>query len=142
MYPPVNLQPEDILPHRGAMLLVDKIIQVDSNRAQALFCPQPDWPLTKGNGVESLIMVELAAQTAGLCSGWERIKQHGPNSDPTGWLVGIKKATFNIPILPFASPLTVTAKITFTYDNLREVSCELVQQGKTIGQIILQLFKE
>ena len=124
------------------MLLVTDIIQVDENKAKALFYPKPNWPLAGPRGVASLLMIELAAQTAGLCSGWGRIQQRGLDSDPSGWLVGIKKANFFSNTLPYQQPIIISAIITFTYDNLREVSCQLTSNDEIIGQIILQLFKD
>ena len=137
-----TLTPEDILPHRGAMLLVDDILQVDSSQASALFRPAPHWPLAEEKGVAALLMVEMAAQAAGLCSGYGRIQQRGKDADQSGWLVGIKKADFFVDLLPFHTPVTAQAQITFTYDSLREVSCTLSHDTTVLGRVVLQLFKE
>ena len=132
---------EDILPHRGGMLLVTEVLEVDSKIARALFLVEKSWPLADDQGVHPLIMVELAAQTAGICNGWDRIQAHGRDSDKMGWLVAIKKADFFIDSLPFGSTITARAENTYSFENLREVSCEMHMDHELIGNATLQLFQ-
>jgi len=61
-------------------------------------------------GVHPLILVELAAQTAGVCNGWGRIQTQGRDSSQMGWLVAIKKAEFFIYSLPFGAMITARAE--------------------------------
>lgn len=136
-----DLNLEDLLPHRGAMLLVKEIIAVDSKTARALFLVDISWPMADEHGVHPLILVELAAQTAGVCNGWDRIQTKGRDSDQMGWLVGIKKADFFIDSLPFGSIITARAENTYSFENLREVSCELHMDNQMIGRATLQLFQ-
>ena len=73
----------------------------------------------------SLILVELAAQTAGVFNGWERVRTLGPDSDKSGWLVGVKRADFYIDNLPFGLQITVQAENTMAFDKFREVTSHL-----------------
>lgn len=132
---------EDLLPHRGDMLLVKEVLEVDSKTARTLFLVDKSWPMADDHGVHPLILVELAAQTAGVCNGWERIKTHGLDSNQMGWLVAIKKADFFIDFLPFGSIIIARAENTYSFENLREVSCELHVDNKMIGSVTLQLFQ-
>ena len=63
---------------------------------------RPDWPLTDARGAEALICVELAAQTAGVCNGWDRIQNRGVDSDQMGWLVAVKRADFFVDVFEVA----------------------------------------
>lgn len=132
---------EDLLPHRGDMLLVSEVLEVDSITARALFLVDKSWPMTDAQGADPLIMVELAAQTAGICNGWDRIQAHGQDSDKMGWLVAIKKADFFIDSLPFGRLITARAENTYSFENLREVSCEMHMDQELIGNATLQLFQ-
>jgi len=132
---------EDLLPHRGRMLLAQEILAVDSESARALFRVDSSWPMADDRGVHPLVLVELAAQTAGICNGWDRIRTKGPDSNQMGWLVGVKKAEFFIDALPFGRKITGRAKNTYRFDNLREVSCELHMDEELIGRATLQLFQ-
>lgn len=136
-----DLTLEDLLPQRGDMLLIREILDVDRTQACTLCRPEPSWPMADANGVPPLILVELAAQTAGVCNGWDRIQTKGVDSDSMGWIVGIKKAEFSIDHLPFACDIINRAKNTFCFDNLREVECEQHLDGRLISRITLQLFQ-
>jgi predicted hotdog family 3-hydroxylacyl-ACP dehydratase len=131
----------DLLPHRDTMLLVDEVLEVDRHHAVTLSRAAAEWPMADEKGVSSLILVELAAQTAGVCNGWDRVQTKGLDSDPTGWLVGIKKADFFIDFLPIGGKIISRAENINIFENLREVSCEQHLDDNLIGRIVLQLFQ-
>jgi predicted hotdog family 3-hydroxylacyl-ACP dehydratase len=139
--PLTDLTLEDLLPHRGAMMFVDEVLEVDRTHALTICRVDTCWPMADDKGVPSLILVELAAQTAGVCNGWDRIQSKGLDSDQMGWLVGIKKAEFFIDYLPFGGRVISSAENINSFENLREVSCEQRMDDKLIGRIILQLFQ-
>ncbi len=92
-------------------------------------------------GVHPLILVELAAQTAGVCNGWERIQTKGLDSDQMGWLVGVKKTEFLIDHLPFGSEILTRAVNSYNFEKLREVVCEQHMNNTLISKSTLQLFQ-
>ncbi len=132
---------EDLLPHRGNMLFIDEALEVDSTHALTRSIVRKTWPLSSQRGVRPLILVELAAQAAGVCNGWDRIHTQGLDSEQMGWLVAIKKADFFIDYLPFGSVVLARAENTYSFANLREVSCELWMEDELIGKTTLQLFQ-
>jgi len=136
-----NLTIEDLLPHRDAMLLIDEVLEVDATHALTLSTVRPDWPLTDAWGAESLICVELAAQTAGVCNGWERIHTLGLDSDPMGWLVAVKRADFFIDRLPLGGRIEARAENTLVFDKFREVTSQLHQDGQLVASVVLQLYQ-
>lgn len=136
-----DLTLEDLLPHRGDMMLVDEVLEVDNIHAVTLCRAKKSWPMADERGVHPLILVELAAQTSGVCNGWDRIQTKGIDSDKMGWLVGIKKAEFFVDYLPFGGCVRSSAENTYNFSNLREVSCEQTMDNKLIAKITLQLFQ-
>ncbi len=136
-----DLTLEDLLPHRDAMLFVEEVLEVDGTYAVTLSRARKSWPMADEKGVHSLILVELAAQTAGVCNGWGRIQTLGLDSEKKGWLVGIKKAEISIDYLSFGDAITTRAENTYSFENLREVTCELHRGDTLIGKIVLQLFQ-
>ena len=136
-----DLTLEDLLPHSGSMMLVEEVLEVDSQRARACFVVKKSWPMAGEKGVHPLILIELAAQTAGVCNGWGRIQTKGIESDQMGWLVGIKKTDFFVDFLPFGNTIIGRAENTHNFESLREVSCELRMDGAVIGTTTLQLFQ-
>jgi predicted hotdog family 3-hydroxylacyl-ACP dehydratase len=136
-----DLTLEDLLPHRGNMLLVQEVLEVDKTQARTLCRPQPSWPMADATGVPALILIELAAQTAGVYNGWDRIQTKGLDSEKMGWLVGIKKAEFSIDHLPFGCNIITWAKNTFSFESLREVECKQHIDDTLISRMTLQLFQ-
>lgn len=136
-----DLTLDDLLPHRGHMMLLEKVLEVDSKHALTLCRVGKSWPMAEEKGVHPLILIELAAQTAGVCNGLDRIQTKGLESDQMGWLVGIKKTEFLIDSLPFGSEIIISAENTYSFDNLREVFCELHMDNKLICKSTLQLFQ-
>ncbi len=136
-----DLTLNDLLPHRGDMMFVDEVLEVDHMHAVTLCRPKKTWPMADDRGVHPLILVELAAQTAGVCNGWDRIQTKGIDSDKMGWLVGIKAADFFVDYLPFGSCVKSSAENTYNFSSLREVSCEQFMENTLIAKITLQLFQ-
>jgi len=139
---PSDFTLEDILPHRGDMLLVSRIVEVDSSHATTLCRIKRSWPLAGEQGVQALVLTEVAAQTAGVCNGWDRIQSRGLDSEKMGWLVGIKKAAVFIDWLPFDAEIVARAENTHNYGNLREVRCQQHLGDRLVGSFTLQLFQE
>lgn len=138
---PANPTIEELLPHRGTMLLIDEVLEVDAVHAVTLSTVRPDWPLTDARGAESLICVELAAQTAGVCNGWERIRTRGLDSDRMGWLVAVKRADFFVDRLPLGGRIEARAENTLAFDKFREVASRLHQDGRLAASVVLQLYQ-
>ncbi|WP_028580076.1 hypothetical protein [Desulfogranum japonicum] len=141
LYTLSELSLEDLLPHRDNMLLVDQVLAVDSTRAKTLARVNRKWPFAQDEGVDPLILIELAAQTAGVCNGWDRIHTQGLDSNQMGWLVGIKKAEIDVGPLPYDAPIISTAENTHVFENLRETACEVFMDDVRVATIILQLFQ-
>jgi predicted hotdog family 3-hydroxylacyl-ACP dehydratase len=136
-----DLTLEDLLPHRDHMMLVKKVLEVDTKHALTLCRVEKSWPMADAAGVHPLILVELAAQTAGVCNGWDRIQTKGLDSDQMGWLVGIKKTEIFVDQLLFGSEIITSAENSYNFENLREVSCEQHMDNRLIGKMTLQLFQ-
>lgn len=136
-----DLHLEDILPHRDGMLLIDGIIEVDDIHAVTRCIVNRSWPLCTGDNVHPLVLVELSAQTAGVCNGLDRIRKQGIDSEKMGWLVGVKRAEFKVDSLEVGSTLIVRAENTHNFENLREVYCEQHLDGRCVGTATLQLFQ-
>lgn len=136
-----DLTLENLLPHRGRMLLIRDILEVDAEHAVTRSVVDESWPMVKGDGVHPLVLVELAAQTAGVCNGWGRIQSRGLDSNQMGWLVGIKKTDFFIDTLQVGCSVITRSENTYNFENLREVSCTMYLDETLIGRATLQLFQ-
>jgi predicted hotdog family 3-hydroxylacyl-ACP dehydratase len=130
---------EDFLPHRGRMKLVDEIIEVDEERAVTRSTVNEKWPFFDGKGVSSLILIELVAQTAGICNCWNGIRMQGDQFVKKGWLVGIKHSRFFVDAIPLDTVIIASIENRFKLENFREIAGTVTIDSKPAGEITLQL---
>jgi len=131
---------EDLIPHRERLKLIDTIISVDQEHAVTQATVKESWPLLSGEAVSSIVLIELAAQTAGTCIGWnEKIKTSGPKGETGGWLVGIKQAHFHIDKIPLNTCITTRSENRLIAENFNEIIATARIKQTLVGKIILQI---
>lgn len=94
----INLDLEELIPHRKPMRLLDEAVAMKEGCAVTRSTVQDDWPLVHGGTVPGVLLVETIAQTASSLIGWERRTEESIGG--RGYLVGIRKAHFNVARLP------------------------------------------
>jgi predicted hotdog family 3-hydroxylacyl-ACP dehydratase len=138
---PEGLTIEDLLPHRDGMLLIGEVVSLTREQTVTRSVASSRWPLIDGAGVQPLILVELAAQTAGINNGWQNRLENGADAAQGGWIVGVKNARFSIDQLPLDAEILVTSENRFAYDNFREVHAVATVDGLVAAEITLQLMQ-
>ena len=132
---------EDLLPHRGRMLLIDEVLEVTDTTAVTCATVTDNWPLFDGQVVDSLILIELVAQTAGVNNGWVRIKQHGLDSEKKGWLVGIKHSRFLVESVAPNDRIITRAENQFEYEGYRQILGTARIDELLVGEVALQVIQ-
>jgi len=131
---------ENLIPHRERLKLIDTIITVDQEHAVTRATVKENWPLLSGDAVSAIILIELAAQTAGVCIGWnQKMKSDGPRGEAKGWLVGIKNARFYVNTISLDSCITTRSENRLVVENYKEISSTASVGEKLVGEINLQI---
>jgi len=138
---PADIRIEDLLPHRDRMLLIDEVLEVTDTTAVTSATVTRQWPLFDGRAVDSLILIELVAQTAGVNNGWVRIKKRGQDSEKKGWLVGIKQSRFFVDSVSLDDLIITRTENQFEYESYRHVSGIARIGDVMVGEVSLQLFQ-
>jgi predicted hotdog family 3-hydroxylacyl-ACP dehydratase len=138
---PEDIRIEDLLPHRDRMLLIDEVLEVTDTTAVTSATVTKQWPLFDGRAVDSLILIELVAQTAGVNNGWVRIKQHGLDSEKKGWLVGIKQSRFLVNAVALNDRIITRAENQFEYEGYRQILGTARIGEKLVGEVALQVIQ-
>ncbi len=138
---PPDLTVEDLLPHRGRMLLIDEVILIEDDRAIAGVQVSDRWPLVEADGASPLMIIELVAQTSGIGNGLNLIKECGKGADKRGWIVGIKKARFFTDALPMGARIIVESKNRFKFDDFIEIEGSAKMDDKIVGEVTLQVMR-
>ena len=137
----MGITPEDLLPHRDRMKLVDGIIEVNEKKAVTFATVTNQWPFLKDETVQSLVCIELVAQTAGISNCWDGIKKHGEHFVNRGWLVGIKSAVFHMDAIPLNTRITTRSENQFEFKGYREILGTVEIASKVIAEVRLQLMQ-
>ena len=136
-----DLNIEDLLPHRDRMLLIDEILELDDKVAVTHAKVTDQWPFFDGQAVDSLILIELVAQTAGISNSWVRVKKRGKDSEKKGWLVGIKQSRFFVDSLSLNALIITRAENQFEYESYRHITGVAKIGDLIVGEISLQLIQ-
>jgi predicted hotdog family 3-hydroxylacyl-ACP dehydratase len=137
----VDINIEDLIPHRGRMKFVDQIIEVDENTAVTESTVTDQWPLVNNNFVNPLVLIEVVAQTSAVSIGWKELKKDGNTAGGKGWLVGIKAANFFIDKIPLNSNIRTWTKINFNLDNYTEILGISKIGSNLVSEIVLQVLR-
>lgn len=134
---------EDLIPHRQKMQLIDTIVAMDRTYAETEAVVKSYWPLIGDEGVSPIVLIELAAQTAGVCFGWnEMLKQTSiKGGGPKGWLVGIKRADFYIDRIDVGTCITTRSENTLAAENYKEIAATARIEKTLIADISLQVLQ-
>ena len=130
---------ESLIPHRNRMKLLDEIIAVDENMAVTMSTVTENWPMVEGGSVNCLVLVELVAQTAGVCLGWRERQETAEDLDGSGWIVGVKEAVFHCSALPLNSRIKTESKRVFQMEFYSEIEGTTRMGDEILGEVKLQV---
>jgi len=131
---------EDLIPHRERLKLIDTITFVDREHAVTRATVKESWPLLSSDAVSAIVLIELAAQTAGVCIGWnQKMKSDGPRGEAKGWLVGIKNARFYVNTIPLDSCIITRSENRLVVENYKEIAASASIGEKLVAEISLQI---
>ncbi len=137
----VTVDIEALLPHRNGMKLIDSIIEVNKEGAVSESTVTEKWPLIEGDSINPIVLIELVAQTAGICIGWEELKKKGKNIEGKGWLAGVKEARFYRETIPLGSQIITEVKKVFDFENYHEILGMIRVGGDLVGRVSVQVVK-
>ena len=106
---------ETLIPHRLPMRLVESITSVDNVTIVTSALVRDAWPTVRDGRAQTLILIELIAQTAAVLQGW-RERNEG-KAGIGGLLVGIPEAKPQAQTIPVGTPLVCTVHISHGAQN-------------------------
>ncbi|MCF8128279.1 MAG: hypothetical protein K9N10_07170 [Deltaproteobacteria bacterium] len=132
---------ESLIPHRNRMRLVDEIIFVDEKTAVTTASVTETWPMVDSGLASCMVLVELVAQTAGVCIGWKEYQVKGNTEGGTGWIVGVKEAVFHCCDLPLHSRIITESKRVFQVELYSEIAGVARMGDKILAEVKLQVLQ-
>ena len=137
----IDVDIEQLMPHRDRMKLIDEIIESDDEKAITESLVTEKWPFFKEAYVNSIIIIELVAQTASVCIGYKEHKKNDEKLEGKGWLVGIKNASFFLDKIALNSRITTCSRINFNFENYTQIIGTAKTDSKLIGEVNIQVLR-
>ncbi|MCG8553444.1 MAG: hypothetical protein MI799_23815 [Desulfobacterales bacterium] len=136
---PKDFPIKDLLPHRNRMLLVERILEANESISVSSAVVGDHWPLVREGSANPIVMVELAAQTAGINNSINRLKTRGKQDGNMGWIAGVKSAVFHMETLPVGATLITRTRNSFAFEDFREVTATITLNKTVAAEVTLQL---
>lgn len=116
-----------IVPHAGAMILLDKIKAFTGNAVEAELCLRDDCIYLRDDGtVAAFVGSEIMAQAIAAIAGLSRLRTG--EAPRVGFLLGTRSYIAHAPTLPLHTPLRVSAQELYREENgLAVFECQLSQ---------------
>jgi predicted hotdog family 3-hydroxylacyl-ACP dehydratase len=137
--PMLDIDIEKFIPHRDGIRLLDGVLQIADDSAVTTATVKSTWPLSNGESINPLILVETIAQSAALVEGYKRSRQGMSSSK--GWLVGIKHAEFNADAIPVNTNLIISVKSMYSFDNYGVIEGTVKSGDKIVATMVLQALR-
>jgi predicted hotdog family 3-hydroxylacyl-ACP dehydratase len=130
---------EDLLPHRGSMLLLQALLSADEQTACALANTDADAWYSDGDGaMPAWIGIELMAQTIAAHVGWCKSRLGQPPKQ--GVLLGTR--AYRSSVASFRGPLHIEARLAFLDDSgLGAYDCSIASDDKTLAVATVKVFE-
>lgn len=129
-----------MVPHGGAMLLLDALLHADEDHAVARTTVRSTQLFVDAHGMPAWVGIEYMAQTIAAWSG-ARARRAG-SAPAIGFLLGSRRYTCDVPAFPRGSVLTITARVELIGDNgLGMFSCAIDMDGREVARANVSVFQ-
>lgn len=131
---------ENLLPHRGTMLLLDAVTAWDAESATATATARADAWYAEPAGMPAWIGIELMAQTIAAHVG---LSARSRGEEPKqGVLLGTRAYQVTMAHFPAGESLTVTTKLILRdASGLGAYDCVITRHGQSIAQATIKVFE-
>jgi predicted hotdog family 3-hydroxylacyl-ACP dehydratase len=116
--------PQQVLPHRDAMLLVDEV-SYGADYGQAMLTIRADSSFCDGaQGVPAWVGIEYMAQAISVFSGVEQLQRN--DQVKIGLLIGTRRYESEVPVFTIGTRLNIIARLTDREDDgISMFACEI-----------------
>jgi len=122
---------EELVPHSGKMVLLDRVIEFDEENMVAELIVRDDGLFGDGNTVPALLGIEYMAQTIAAFGGIKRRLAGRPLD--LGFLLGTRRYVCNVGTFAVGSILTVSVKRLVEDQGLGVFDCHITAEGISVS---------
>ena len=131
---------ESVVPHRGAMRLVDRVVAVDADSVEAEAEVRADEPIMEVEGVPAWVGIEYMAQTI---AAWAGCRARARGAEPQlGFLLGTRRYECSVSHFPIGSRLRIEARCEMLGANgLAQFACRILRDGRELAAANVSVFE-
>jgi predicted hotdog family 3-hydroxylacyl-ACP dehydratase len=128
-----------LLPHSGAMLLLDRVLGCDEQSLTADVTIRESSPFAEADGVPAYVGLEFMAQSCGAFAGAQALRTGEPVR--IGFLLGTRDYEASRPWFRQDERLVVTATMVFRDAEMGVFDCRIESGGETVATARLNVFQ-
>ncbi|MDP3157572.1 MAG: hotdog family protein [Archangium sp.] len=130
----------NLVPHRGPMLLIDRLLEDTPELVRVESIVKPDQLFLTPEGLPAWVGIELMAQTVASWAGLRALAKHEPVK--LGFLLGTRRYECARPFFPVGSRLEIEAREEMVGENgLAVFACRLTLKHELIATAQLNAFQ-
>jgi len=131
---------EQVIPHRGQMRLIDRLLAWDEHSVVAELRVPADAIFGDAHGVPAWVGVEYMAQTV---AAWAGCRARGRGAEPSiGFLLGTRRYQADTDRFSAGALLRVEARCELMGDNgLGMFACRILQQDQVLASANISVFE-
>lgn len=130
----------ELVPHAGAMLLLDELLAADAEHAVARTTVRATQLFTDAAGMPAWAGIEYMAQTIAAWSGMQRRREG--SAPAVGFLLGTRRYECDVPAFPVGQVLTIAARAELIGDNgLGMFACTVAMSGREVARANISVFQ-
>lgn len=131
---------EQYIPHRGAMRLIDRLIEAGEEHAVAEVDVPDDGLFVRDGSVPAWVGIEYMAQTIAAWAGARALRTGG--TPRLGFLLGSRRYEAQRPSFPCGATLRIETRCELTSSNgLGQFDCRIVLDGAGVATARLSVFE-
>lgn len=139
-FPPI----EELLPHRGTMLLLDRVVEFETSGLVAEYAPRSDaWYADATGNLPGWIGIELMAQC--VAAHVSMSKRKAGLTPKMGALLGTRAYQMSPPLSgSFSAGQVLRIRVQETFrdeSGLAAYDCSITQNGETLARAMLKIFE-
>lgn len=130
----------ELVPHRGPMLLVDRLLDDDAESARAEATVKPGQLFLTEAGLPAWVGIELMAQTVAAWAGARALLAGDPVR--LGFLLGSRRYEATRPCFPVGARLEIEARQELVAENgLAVFACRILEAAEVVATAHLNVFQ-
>ena len=131
---------EQVIPHRGTMLLVDRVVHWDAETVAVELTVPADSPFHVDGGVPGYVGVEYMAQAVACWAGCQARERGEP--PPLGFLLGSRRYACAVPLFSSGQSLRVEARREILGENgLGVFACRILAADRELATANVSVFE-